>query len=75
VARSRTTTTKMMVPHSPYMISTRNTRVMPTSRTKWDAKVEGVVAKKHPGWCKNRINGVATSRRVRCTAGHRRSPR
>jgi hypothetical protein len=33
VARSKTTTTKMMAPLSPYMISTRNPIVMPTFRT------------------------------------------
>ena len=76
VARSRITTTRMKVLLSPYMIDTRNPRAMLTSRTRSDARAEGEVAKKHPGWrCKIRINGVDMSRRVRCTAAHRSSPR
>ena len=76
VARSRITTTRMTVLPFPYTISTRNPRAMLTSRTRSDARAEGAAAKKHPGWrCKIRINGVAMSRRVRCTAGPRRSPR
>lgn len=76
VARSRITTTRMTVLPFPYTISTRNPRAMQTSQTRSDAKGEGAVAKKPPEWrCKIRINGVAMSRRVRCTAVPLRSPR